>query len=176
MEVNIWVKILILLLITVIIILCGFNAATYNKIANEKLTVGDVTPGGARALMWFNIIILLFTCPLWIWYVYKIFRNEAQRQQDLGALKQYAYDKAVTAGAATKRGLSYATTPSRWSSYETIPQYTSNRSGGMQGPIMNSSTEMELPIRNSDAQMNLIRQICAETPDNSICRQRGNPF
>ena len=122
MEEKLWVKILILLLISVIIVLCGFNAATYNKIANENITVGSVTPEGARALMWFNIIILLFTCPLWIWYLYKLFRGEAERQQDIGALKQYAYDKAVLAGGATKRGLSYATTPSRWSNYETISQ------------------------------------------------------
>ena len=170
MEENIWVKILILLLITAIIVLCGFNAATYNKIANEKLTVGDVTPGGARALMWFNIIILLFTCPLWIWYVYKLFRNEAERQQDIGALKQYSYDKAMAAGTYVKRGASYATTPSRWSN-----QTTFFSSPERSGPVLNNPQEIELPIRNSNAQGNLIMKICNENPMDPRCNV-GNPF
>lgn len=98
MEEALWVKILILIAITAIVILTGFNAATYNKIANENLTLDTVTPGEARTLMWFNIIILLLTIPLWIWYIYKIFRNQDQRDADILRLKEYIKEKAKYSG------------------------------------------------------------------------------
>ena len=70
-ESRIW-TFLLLLIVSIGIVLCGFNAATYNKIANENINIGDVTPAGARTLMAFNIIILFFICLLWLYYVYKL--------------------------------------------------------------------------------------------------------
>lgn len=65
-----WVKTLITILLLALIILAGFNAATYNKIANANMTVGDVDPAGARALMWINIIFLGVAIPLWMYLVW----------------------------------------------------------------------------------------------------------
>ncbi len=68
-----WVNLLIILGIIASIILCAFNAVTYAKIANENKTVGDVTPGGARALMVINILLcIIFLVPLF-YYSYKMY-------------------------------------------------------------------------------------------------------
>ena len=124
-----WIFVLILI-VTAGVVLCIFNAITYNKIANEKMTLGDVTPEGARALMAINIIFLIFLFPLWFWYVYKLIVNDPEkRAQMYQSYKQYAYDK-YTKGkeyASNQYGnlKSYAgeqygsfkraATPSRWS-------------------------------------------------------------
>jgi hypothetical protein len=124
-----WIFVLILI-VTASVVLCIFNAITYNKIANEKMTLGDVTPEGARALMAINIIFLIFLFPLWIWYVYKLVVNDPEkRAQMYQNYSQYAYDKYTKAkeygrdqysrakqyaGDQTQR-LRQAATPSRWS-------------------------------------------------------------
>jgi hypothetical protein len=70
-----WVNLIIILIIVACIILTAFNAATYGKIANENKTVGDVTPGGARALMIINIILcIIFFIPLG-YYIYKMYKT-----------------------------------------------------------------------------------------------------
>ncbi len=124
-EARWWIFVL-LLVITAAVVLCIFNAITYNKIANEKMTLGDVTPEGARALMAFNIIILIFLFPLWIWYVYKLIVNDPEKRIDqfkmtkeyaydnYGKAKGYVYDKYEQARDYGYNKL-HAATPTRWS-------------------------------------------------------------
>ncbi len=121
-----WWLFVLLLIITAAVVLCIFNAITYNKIANEKMTLGDVTPEGARALMAINIIILIFLFPLWIWYVYKLIVNDPEKRSEqlkmsreyaygqYGKAKGYAYDKYSQAKDYGYNKLRQAATPTRW--------------------------------------------------------------
>jgi hypothetical protein len=72
MEESRWMSLLIMLLILGAIILCGYNAATYNKIANENVELDSISTSGARVMLAFNIIILIILCPLFIWFFLKI--------------------------------------------------------------------------------------------------------
>ena len=114
-----WWLFVLLLIITASVILCIFNAITYNKIANEKMTLGDVTPEGARVLMWLNIIILVFLFPLWIWYVYKLIVNDPEKRfEQMNRYKDYAKDKYSSMkkySSDTYSTMRKATTPTRWS-------------------------------------------------------------
>lgn len=121
-EARWWIFVL-LLIITASVVLCIFNAITYNKIANEKMTLGDVTPEGARALMWINIIILLFLFPLWIWYVYKLIVNDPEkRTTQLSSYTEYArqkYDTGKRYMVDKYSTMRQATTPNRWTKAST---------------------------------------------------------
>jgi len=75
MEEARWLSLLIMLLVLGAIILCGYNAVTYNKIANDDVKIESISQSGARALLAFNIIILLILCPLFIWYFIKISKD-----------------------------------------------------------------------------------------------------
>jgi hypothetical protein len=112
-----WIFILILI-VTAAVVLCIFNAITYNKIANEKMTLGDVTPEGARALMAINIIFLIFLFPLWIWYIYKLVVNDPEKRKVmLSSYKDYAYDKYSKGKnyvASKYDSMRTAATPSKW--------------------------------------------------------------
>ena len=88
-----WLQILVVFLIAVVIVLCGFNANTYNRIANENQTIGSVTPDGARALMWFNIIILVFLVPYFIYILYKLFVAEEKKEK----FEKYLEQKYIAA-------------------------------------------------------------------------------
>jgi hypothetical protein len=92
-----WFKTLITITLLALIILAGFNAATYNKIANENITVGDVDPAGARALMWINIVFLVICIPLWLWLIWNWVLT-------LGA-RTYVTEKAASAYQYTKQGV-----------------------------------------------------------------------
>ena len=102
MEESFWVKILIVILITAIVVLTIYNIVIYGKIANEGITVGDVTPDGARALMWFNIIIVIIALIVWFWYLYKIFRNDQQRKLDYEYLQNYAKQQYTKTSSSFK--------------------------------------------------------------------------
>jgi hypothetical protein len=100
-ESRLWTFFL-LLIVSIGIVLCGFNASTYNKIANEKVEVGGVSSGEARTLMAFNIIILIFICPLWIWYVYKLIYGNSSKSfkevrgaaaSSFGTAMKWVYDR-----------------------------------------------------------------------------------
>ena len=57
-----WITGLIIFCLIFIISLCITNIVLYSKIANENKTIGTVTPGGARALMIINILIVIVFC------------------------------------------------------------------------------------------------------------------
>jgi hypothetical protein len=61
-------RVVVSLLLLGVGIICCFNAVTYSKIANTGENVGDVSPAGARALMWFNIIFAVLTIVVAIYY------------------------------------------------------------------------------------------------------------
>lgn len=61
-------RVVVSLLLLGVGIICCFNAATYSKIANSGQDVGSVSPAGARALMWFNIIFAVLTIVVAIYY------------------------------------------------------------------------------------------------------------
>jgi hypothetical protein len=108
-----WWLFILLIIITAAVVLSIFNAITYNKIANEKMTLGDVTPEGARALMALNIIILLFLFPLWIWYVYKLIVNDPEKRASQFSYATQSYKDAKGWG---KQKFSSMTSPARWNS------------------------------------------------------------
>ena len=69
---NFWLNLIIGLLLIGVLIICCFNAATYNDLANHDEDLGPISsPGGARALMWFNIIFAVLIGVFGIWYMYK---------------------------------------------------------------------------------------------------------
>jgi hypothetical protein len=97
-----WLKFLLLVILLVVGSILAVNAATYNKIANEGETVGDVTPGGARFLMWINIIlcVIVFVAALW-WFYVEYFATSEQLDK-IEAAKKAAYDYAVQTGQILK--------------------------------------------------------------------------
>jgi hypothetical protein len=72
MEESRWMSLLIMLLVLGAIILCGYNASTYNRIANEDTQLDSISPSGAKTLLAFNIIILIVLIPMFIWFFLKI--------------------------------------------------------------------------------------------------------
>jgi ABC-type nickel/cobalt efflux system permease component RcnA len=69
---NFWLNLIIGLLLIGVLIICCFNAATYNDLANNKEDLGPISsPGGARALMWFNIIFAVLIGVFGIWWIWK---------------------------------------------------------------------------------------------------------
>jgi hypothetical protein len=97
-----WLKFLLLIVLLVVGSILAVNAATYNKIANEGETVGDVSPGGARFLMWINIIlcVIVFVAALW-WFYVEYFATSEQLEK-IEAAKKAAYEYAVQTGQALK--------------------------------------------------------------------------
>jgi hypothetical protein len=97
-----WLKFLLLVVLLVVGAILAVNAATYNKIANEGETVGDVTPGGARFLMWINIIlcVIVFVAALWWFYVEEFATSE--QLDKIEAAKKAAYEYAVQTGQVLK--------------------------------------------------------------------------
>lgn len=97
-----WLKFLLLIVLLVVGSILAVNAATYNKIANEGETVGDVTPGGARFLMWINIIlcVIVFVAALW-WFYVEYFATSEQLEK-IEAAKKAAYEYAQQTGQVLK--------------------------------------------------------------------------
>jgi len=97
-----WLKFLLLIVLLVVGAILAVNAATYNKIANEGETVGDVTPGGARFLMWINIIlcVIVFVAALW-WFYVEYFATSEQLEK-IEAAKKAAYEYAQQTGQVLK--------------------------------------------------------------------------
>lgn len=97
-----WLKFLLLIVLLVVGSILAVNATTYNKIANEGETVGDVTPGGARFLMWINIIlcVIVFVAALW-WFYVEYFATSEQLDK-IEAAKKAAYEYAVQTGQILK--------------------------------------------------------------------------
>lgn len=93
-----WLKFLLLIILLVVGAILAVNAATYNKIANEGETVGDVSPGGARFLMWINIIlcVIVFVAALW-WFYVEYFATAAQLDK-IKAAKEAAFEYAQQTG------------------------------------------------------------------------------
>lgn len=134
-----WFKTIITLTLLALIVLAGFNAATYNKIANENITVGDVDPAGARALMWINIIFLVICIPLWFYLIWNWVLT-------LGA-RTYVTEKTVAAYQYGKQNVySGAQRLNTWGQ-----QYNNgviDYSAGPVAPSMGQGIEMQ-PIGNS---------------------------
>lgn len=97
-----WLKFLLLIVLLVVGSILAVNATTYNKIANEGETVGDVTPGGARFLMWINIIlcVIVFVAALW-WFYVEYFATSEQLDK-IEAAKKAAYEYASQTGQVLK--------------------------------------------------------------------------
>jgi len=93
-----WLKFLLLIVLLVVGSILAVNAATYNKIANEGETVGDVTPGGARFLMWINIIlcVIVFVAAL-AWFYVEYFAS-AEQLDKIKAAKEAAFEYAQQTG------------------------------------------------------------------------------
>jgi hypothetical protein len=73
-----WITGLIIFCLIFIISLCITNIVLYSKIANENKTIGTVTPGGARALMIINILIVIVFFLVFFWYCYKFYKNSEE--------------------------------------------------------------------------------------------------
>ena len=82
MDVPRYLRLIISLILIFVGIICALNANTYNEVANKGQQVGDVTPSGARTLMWFNIIFAILTFVLGMWYIWTSFvAPEKAREQ-----------------------------------------------------------------------------------------------
>lgn len=88
-----WITGLIILVVIFIIGLCITNAVVYSKIASENKTVGDVSPGGARALMVINILLAVVFLFIFVWYCFKFYRNGEEIY-----LKNYLKKAGIYAG------------------------------------------------------------------------------
>lgn len=107
-----WARFLFILLLVAVGIILAFNSATYNKIANNGETIGDVTPGGARALMWFNLIPCVIVFVAVIWYLYSYFRQtEKVMKFEKNAVEIYNKAQAVLAAEDAVSARRIAATP-----------------------------------------------------------------
>jgi hypothetical protein len=93
-----WLKFLLLIVLLVVGAILAVNAATYNKIANEDETVGDVTPGGARFLMWINIILCIIVFVAALWWFYVEYFATAEQLDKIKAAKEAAFEYAQQTG------------------------------------------------------------------------------
>ena len=93
-----WLKFLLLVILLVVGSILAVNATTYNKIANEGETVGDVTPGGARFLMWINIILCVIVFVAALWWFYVEYFASAEQLDKINAAKQAAFEYAQQTG------------------------------------------------------------------------------
>lgn len=124
-----WARFLLILLMVAVGIILAFNAATYNKIANNGETIGDVTPGGARALMWFNVILCVIVFVAVVWYLYSYFRATDKVMKFEQTAKEY-YNKAQVVLAANDavNARRVATTPRK----HLMPGYTPSQAPSME--------------------------------------------
>jgi hypothetical protein len=107
-----WARFLFILLLVAVGIILAFNSATYNKIANNGETIGDVTPGGARALMWFNLIPCVIVFVAVIWYLYSYFREtDKVKKFEKNAIEIYNKAQAVLAAKDAVSARRIAVTP-----------------------------------------------------------------
>jgi hypothetical protein len=97
-----WLKFLLLIVLLVVGSILAVNSATYNKISNEGETIGDVTPGGARFLMWINIILCVIVFVVALWWFYVEYFATSEQLQKIEAAKKAAYDYAAQTGQVLK--------------------------------------------------------------------------
>jgi hypothetical protein len=161
-----WVySILICILLILIAVLCGYNASTYNKIANENNETLPISPSGARWLMAINIVILVIICPLILYYLYKIV------WQPEATLKKVAADLASGGYGYLQRGYQKANTykPQGLGAY-----YGTPRAGPMtpRAPMQ----EIEMGQINSAARANQAAMADLQRAGVYNTSPSGNPF
>ncbi len=132
-----WLKFLLLIVLLVVGAILAVNAATYNKIANEGETVGDVTPGGARFLMWINIILCIIVFVAALWWFYVEYFASAEQLDKINAAKQAAFEYAQQAGKvlSAERFTDVKTVDSPVSLYKSV-RYRQNVSREGYMPLM----------------------------------------
>ncbi len=132
-----WLKFLLLIVLLVVGAILAVNAATYNKIANEGETVGDVTPGGARFLMWINIILCIIVFVAALWWFYVEYFASAEQLDKINAAKQAAFEYAQQAGKvlSAERFTDVKTVDSPVSLYKSV-RYRQNVSREGHMPLM----------------------------------------
>jgi hypothetical protein len=132
-----WLKFLLLIVLLVVGSILAVNAATYNKIANEGETVGDVTPGGARFLMWINIILCIIVFVAALWWFYVEYFASAEQLDKINAAKQAAFEYAQQTGKvlSAERFTDVKTVDSPVSLYKSV-RYRQNVSREGYMPLM----------------------------------------
>ena len=132
-----WLKFLLLIVLLVVGAILAVNAATYNKIANEGETVGDVTPGGARFLMWINIILCIIVFVAALWWFYVEYFASAEQLDKINAAKQAAFEYAQQTGKvlSAERFTDVKTVDSPVSLYKSV-RYRQNVSREGYMPLM----------------------------------------
>ena len=125
-----FLRLIISLLLIFVGIICALSANTYNEVANKGQQVGDVTPSGARTLMWFNIIFAVLTFVVGIWYAWTSFVAPEKAREQLAnyyeMVKQSpsriasAYN-ALPADSFLKAGPTAFRSPTRMSSLSSGP-------------------------------------------------------
>jgi hypothetical protein len=124
-----WLKFLLLIILLVVGSILAVNAATYNKIANEGETIGDVTPGGARFLMWINIILCVIVFVAALWWFYVEYFATANQLEKIKAAKEAAFEYAQQTGKvlSAERFIEVKDTASPSSLYKSV-RYRQNLS------------------------------------------------
>jgi hypothetical protein len=81
-ERSIYYNLMVFLITGLLCALCIVNAVIYSRISNEKNeSLTSLSPSGAKALMWINIIIAIVTGVFALYYIIRVIFTRAARQR-----------------------------------------------------------------------------------------------
>jgi len=152
-----WITGLIILVIIFIIGLCITNAVVYSNIASENKTVGDVSPGGARALMVINILLAVVFLFILVWYCFKFYRNgeEIYLKNYLTKAGIYVSDKYKNRRGANSQEVKKSSNPFGTSEPIEIEMSSSR--------VQNPRFDTNMTIGEAMGNERIMNQICQNT-------------
>ena len=87
---------LIFLFLVLILSLCIVNAVTYGKIAGSDDTLTEVSPSGARVLMWINIVFAAIIAIYLVYYMVILITSETAKNAYAAINDKYSTFKQGT--------------------------------------------------------------------------------
>jgi hypothetical protein len=100
---NIYYNFMVFVVLGLICALSIVNAVIYQRITNEKNeSLTSLSPSGARALQWINIVIAVISGCFAIYYLYRVFFNREKRKE----LKERAAEYGSNLYRSARTGLS----------------------------------------------------------------------
>ena len=87
---------LIFLFLVLVLSLCIVNAVTYGKIAGSDDTITEVSPSGARVLMWINIVFAAIIAIYLVYYMVILITSETAKNAYAAINDKYSSFKQGT--------------------------------------------------------------------------------
>ncbi len=99
---NIYYNLMVFVVLGLICALSIVNAVIYQRITNEKNeSLTSLSPSGARALQWINIVIAVISGCFAIYYLYRVFFTREKRKE----LKERAAEYGSNLYRSARTGL-----------------------------------------------------------------------